>query len=88
MPWAGMRMLAPLLLVSLLVLAFAVRTAGSSPSDRPVPAPAPGPTRPAPGPSPRLACERPRTLFLRRFEDRSARLECAGRILVRVSVPG
>ncbi|HET7589197.1 MAG TPA: hypothetical protein VFK14_03285 [Solirubrobacterales bacterium] len=36
----------------------------------------------------RVGCERPRTLRLRRFEDRSARLECAGRVLVRVSVPG
>lgn len=37
---------------------------------------------------PRVDCERPGTLRLRRFEDRSARLECAGRVLVRVSVPG
>jgi len=81
-------MLAPLLLASLLALAFAVDTSGSPLSDRPVPAPAPGPTRPHPHPSPRVSCERPQTLHLRRFEDRSARLECAGRILVRVSVPG
>ncbi len=37
---------------------------------------------------PRFLCEHPEALRLRRFEDRSARLECAGRILVRVSVPG
>lgn len=37
---------------------------------------------------PRVHCPRPATLRLRRFEDRSARLECAGRVLVRVSVPG
>ncbi len=37
---------------------------------------------------PRVHCERPGTLRLRRFEDRSAWLECAGRVLVRVSVPG
>jgi hypothetical protein len=37
---------------------------------------------------PRVQCERPGTLRLRRLEDRSARLECAGRVLVRVSVPG
>ncbi len=37
---------------------------------------------------PRVRCERPRTLRLHRFEDRSAWLECAGRVLARVSVPG
>jgi hypothetical protein len=37
---------------------------------------------------PRVRCEHPRTLRLRRFEDRSARLECGGRVIVRVSVPG
>jgi hypothetical protein len=54
---------------------------------------APGPHRAAPGGteaerSPRVECEHPATLRLRRFEDGSARLECAGRTLVRVSVPG
>lgn len=38
--------------------------------------------------APRVHCPRPATLRLRRFEDGSARLECAGRLLVRVSVPG
>jgi len=33
-------------------------------------------------------CGHPRTLRLRRFEDRSARLECGGRVIVRISVPG
>ena len=37
---------------------------------------------------PKVFCERPRTLHLHRFEDRSARLECGGRVVVRVSVPG
>ena len=34
-----------------------------------------------------LYCERPRALQLRRFEDGSAWILCAGRILARVSVP-
>jgi hypothetical protein len=38
--------------------------------------------------TPRVECHRPRTLRLRRFEDGSAQLRCAGRVLVRVSVPG
>jgi len=37
---------------------------------------------------PKVFCEQPRTLHLHRFEDRSARLECGGRVIVRVSVPG
>lgn len=37
---------------------------------------------------PKIFCESPRTLRLHRFEDRSARLECGGRVIVRVSVPG
>jgi hypothetical protein len=37
---------------------------------------------------PKVFCERPRALHLHRFEDRSARLECGGRVIVRVSVPG
>jgi hypothetical protein len=36
----------------------------------------------------RVECDRPRTLRLHRFEDGSARLECAGQILVRIDVPG
>ena len=35
----------------------------------------------------RLQCERPRTLRLRRFEDGSAWVLCAGRLLARVSAP-
>ncbi|HWT90064.1 MAG TPA: hypothetical protein VN179_03015 [Solirubrobacterales bacterium] len=38
--------------------------------------------------APRLSCERPRTLRLHRFEDGSAQLKCAGRIIARVSAPG
>jgi hypothetical protein len=36
----------------------------------------------------RVECDMPGSLRLHRFEDGSARLECAGRTLVRVSVPG
>ena len=36
----------------------------------------------------RTECGRPRGLRLVRFEDGSAQLRCAGRILVRVAVPG
>jgi hypothetical protein len=39
-------------------------------------------------PAPRVFCAHPGSLGLRRFEDGSARLECAGRTLARVSVPG
>lgn len=38
--------------------------------------------------APRVECRHPRTLRLRRFEDGSAQLRCAGDTLVRVSVPG
>jgi len=38
--------------------------------------------------APKVFCEQPRTLHLHRFEDRSARLECGGRVIVRVAVPG
>lgn len=38
--------------------------------------------------APRVECSNPRTLHLTRFEDNSAQLRCAHRILVRVSVPG
>ncbi len=38
-------------------------------------------------PASRVECSKPRTLRLVRYEDRSARLYCAGRVLVRVSVP-
>lgn len=37
---------------------------------------------------PRVQCDRPSTLRLVRFEDGSARLECARRVLVLISVPG
>jgi hypothetical protein len=37
---------------------------------------------------PKLFCEHPRTLHLHRFEDHSATLECAGRVIARISVPG
>ncbi len=36
----------------------------------------------------RVQCSKPLSLRLIRFEDGSARLECAHRILVRVAVPG
>jgi len=68
-----MRWLLPLLLLSLTGLAIPLESsAGSEP-------------RPE---APRVFCEHPRTLRLQRFEDRSARLECGGRVIVRVAVPG
>jgi hypothetical protein len=81
-PLAGVRALIPLLVVSLLMLAFSLSSLGS-----PVRAAAVAgePLRLSP---PRLACGRPRALNLRRFEDGSALLECGDRILARVSVPG
>jgi hypothetical protein len=36
----------------------------------------------------RVQCDHPAALHLSRFEDGSARLECAHRVLVLVSVPG
>lgn len=36
----------------------------------------------------RLHCSAPRTLRLRRFEDRSAQLLCGHQVIVRISVPG
>lgn len=41
----------------------------------------------AAGPVARVQCGKPGTLRLVRYEDASARLYCAGRILVRISVP-
>lgn len=35
----------------------------------------------------RTECRTPRTLRLHRFEDESAQVLCAGRVIVRVSVP-
>jgi hypothetical protein len=44
--------------------------------------------RPAPATVPlQTECRAPQTLRLRRFEDESAQLLCAGRVIVRVSVP-
>jgi hypothetical protein len=37
--------------------------------------------------APRVVCAHPATLRLLRFEDGSAQLRCAGRVLVRVSSP-
>ncbi len=36
----------------------------------------------------RMHCGEPQSLHLTRYEDGSAQLKCAGRVLVRVSVPG
>ncbi len=41
----------------------------------------------AASPAARVECSKPGTLRLVRYEDRSARLFCAGRVLVRISVP-
>jgi hypothetical protein len=76
-----MKALVPLLVASLITLAFSLLSAGSSSPS------APAPERPGRAPL-RIECRAPRTLHLRRFEDGSARLECGGRTLVRVSVPG
>lgn len=77
-----MRRLLPLLAAALLTLAASLFSVGSFG--------AAGPLVPATKvlTVPRVHCERPGALRLHRFEDRSARLECAGRVLVRVSVPG
>lgn len=46
---------------------------------------------PSPAPdlqaTPRVHCEKPGALRLLRFEDGSAQLRCAARVLVRVAVP-
>jgi hypothetical protein len=68
-----MRLLLLFLLGSLLALAIPLTTSAGSPRG---------------GAAPRLFCEHPRSLHLHRFEDRSARLECGGRVIVRISVPG
>ena len=68
-----MKALLALLAASLLTLAFSLATDGSSAA---VPAP------------PRVECAAPGALRLHRFEDGSARVECGGRVLLRVSVPG
>ncbi len=78
-----MRFLIPLLVASLLTLAFSLSSVGKARTAEPGPVPSPRAVGPL-----RVHCEHPGSLRLRRFEDRSARLECAGRILVRVSVPG
>jgi hypothetical protein len=94
-----MRALIPLLVASLATLAFSVSPVGSSERAGalgaipipPVEEESIGILPAAAGPihvAPRVACGRPGSLRLRRFEDRSARLECGERVLVRVSVPG
>jgi hypothetical protein len=77
-----MRWLRPLLAAALLTLAASLFSVGSFGVAEPLVPPASSLA------VPRVRCERPGTLRLRRFEDRSARLECAGHVLVRVSVPG
>jgi hypothetical protein len=77
-----MRWLLPLLAAALLTAAASFSSIGSTGAAGSVPPPLGGTG------VPRVHCERPGTLRLRRFEDRSARLECAGQVLVRVSVPG
>lgn len=80
-----MRWLLPLLLASIATLVVSLATSPAAPPEQWNPTAAPA-LRAAP--APRLFCERPRTLRLHRFEDRSARLECAGRVIARVAVPG
>jgi hypothetical protein len=68
-----MRLLHLFLLLSLSGLAIPLNTsAGSGPREG----------------IPKALCRHPRNLHLHRFEDHSARLECGGRVIVRVSVPG
>jgi hypothetical protein len=76
-----MRWLLPLLAAALLTLVASFSPLGSTRAADPLP---PVGAQVVP----RVHCERPGTLRLRRFEDRSARLECAGQVLVRISVPG
>lgn len=84
-----MRLLASLFAVSVLLLAVAlwpacspnaVQVSGRFAAGRP-------PRVLLPWRPMRLYCERPRALQLRRFEDGSAWILCAGRVLARVSVP-
>lgn len=80
-----LKFLLPLLAAAALALVASLTTAAPPgvPADlRPLPLRVPDHRAPA------LLCERPDRLRLHRFEDRSARLECAGRVLLRVSVPG
>lgn len=82
-----MKPLLALLVASALALAFSLSSsAGKSPrTDAP---PAPTPVGSLAPPIPRVHCAAPHALRLDRFEDGSAQVRCAGRILVRVSVPG
>jgi hypothetical protein len=75
-----MRLLLSLFALSVLTLGVSVWPACSSHAVGVSPlGPATGGTR--------VECGTPSRLYLRRFEDGSARLECGDRILVRVSVP-
>lgn len=85
-----MRLLASLFAASVLVLGISVWPSCSPDavrvSERFTPGPGISrallPWRPV-----RVECEEPAALSLRRFEDGSAWLLCAGRVLARVSVP-
>lgn len=80
-----LKFLLPLLAAAAMTLAASLTTASppGSPADlRPLPLRAPDRRAPA------LLCDHPARLHLHRFEDHSARLECAGRVLLRISVPG
>lgn len=80
-----LKFLLPLLAAAALTLAASLTSAspsGGPPDLRPLP------TGPVARRSPAALCEHPDRLRLHRFEDRSARLECADRILLRISVPG
>lgn len=79
-----MRTFQPALLVS--YAAFAL-TFGPTAAQRPASGLAEA-HPPRAGAAPRVHCESPRTLHLRRFEDGSAQLLCARRVIVRISVPG
>ncbi len=81
-----MKALMALLTASLATLAFAVSPPG--PSGPAAAAARAGPTKPMARPPLRVECSAPPSLRLHRFEDGSARLECAARTLVRISVAG
>jgi hypothetical protein len=88
----GVRALIPLLVASLVTLAFSVSSLG-----RTLPASFRGslgtdvvhkePRNRERG-AIEVGCGRPEALRLRRFEDGSGQLRCGRRLLVRVSVPG
>jgi hypothetical protein len=80
-----LKFLLPLLAAAALTLSASLTTAAPPGGGADLlPLPARAPDRRAPS----ILCEHPDRLLLHRFEDRSARLECADHVLLRISVPG